>query len=72
VVGEAAILFDPENVPAITAAITTVLAHAETKATLRQRGLVRSREFSPDRTARQVLALLREVSEGRCAPRPNS
>jgi len=72
VVGEAAILFDPENVPAITAAITTVLAQAETKATLRQRGLVRSREFSPDHTARQVLALLREVSEGRCAPRPNS
>ena len=65
VVGKAAILFDPEDVAAITKAMTDVLTQPELGATLRRQGLLRSREFSLNRTAGRVLMLLQEVSEGR-------
>jgi glycosyltransferase involved in cell wall biosynthesis len=72
VVGEAAILFDPENVQAMTAAIARVLTHAELKATLRQQGLARARKFSRDATATRVLALLHEIGAGQSPKRSNS
>jgi glycosyltransferase involved in cell wall biosynthesis len=72
VVGKAAMLFDPENVQAITAAISRVLTHAELKATLRQQGLARAGKFSRDATATRVLALLREVGAGQSPKRSNS
>lgn len=62
-VGDAAILFDPENVAAITEALSRILARDELRDALRHKGLVRAREFTPDRTAGRVLALLRDVSE---------
>lgn len=64
VVGKAAILFDPEDVAAITKAMTEVLTQPDLGATLRRQGLLRSREFSLNRTAGRVLTLLQEVSEG--------
>jgi len=62
-VGNAAILFDPENVAAITEAMNRMLSRDELRGAIRQKGLVRAREFTPDRTAGRVLALLRGISE---------
>jgi len=65
VVGKAAILFDPDDVAAMTKAMTDVLTQPELGTTLRRQGLMRAKEFSPNRTAGRVLTLLQEVSEGR-------
>lgn len=61
VVGKAAILVDPENVPAMTEAMAQVLSVSDLRRTLRQSGLARAQEFSADRTSGRVLALLYEV-----------
>ncbi|HKW85989.1 MAG TPA: glycosyltransferase family 1 protein, partial [Nitrospiraceae bacterium] len=71
VVGEAAILFDPEDVAAMTKVMTDVLTHQEFRTMLRRQGLKRSREFSLNRTAGRVLTLLQEVSKGGYETRPN-
>jgi len=47
----------------ITDVMVQVLSTSKVQETLRQRGLARAREFSPQRTAERVLALLRAVSE---------
>ncbi len=61
VVGEAALLVDPGDETAITAAMVRVLSEAEVGGVLRRDGLARAGEFSLDRTAGRVLVLLREV-----------
>ena len=61
VVDKAAILVDPENVPAMTEAIAQVLSVSDLRETLRQSGLARAMEFSSDRTSGRVLALLYKV-----------
>jgi alpha-1,3-rhamnosyl/mannosyltransferase len=61
VVGEAALLVDPEHEGEMTAGMARVLSSPEVRERLRQKGLARAREFSPDRTAARVLALLGEV-----------
>jgi glycosyltransferase involved in cell wall biosynthesis len=61
VVDKAAILIDPEDVPAMTEAMAQVLTVSHLRETLRQSGLTRAREFSSDRTCGRVLALLYEV-----------
>ena len=61
VVDKAAILVDPENVPAMTEAIARVLSVSDLRETLRQSGLARAMEFSSDRTSGRVLALLYKV-----------
>jgi glycosyltransferase involved in cell wall biosynthesis len=65
VVGKAAILFDPEDVAAMTKVMTDVLTQPELGTALRRQGLMRSKEFSLNRTTGRVLTLLQEVSEGR-------
>ncbi|MFQ5946473.1 MAG: glycosyltransferase family 4 protein, partial [Anaerolineae bacterium] len=65
VVDGAALLIDPEDETSITKAMARALTASEVREELRRRGLGRAREFSPDRTAGRVLALLREVSEAR-------
>ncbi|MFQ5830305.1 MAG: glycosyltransferase family 4 protein [Candidatus Methylomirabilia bacterium] len=65
VVGEAALLVDPEDEAAITTAMSQVLTAGEIRENLRRRGLDRAHEFSPERTTGRLLALLREVSEAR-------
>lgn len=59
VVGEAAVLFDPEDVEAIAAAMTRVLRHEDEARDLARRGLARAAVFSPERTSSQVLDILR-------------
>ena len=61
VVDKAAILVDPENVPAMTEAMAQVLSVGHLREALRRSGLARALEFSVDRTAGRVLALLGEV-----------
>src|SRR5207245_5831214 len=61
VVAQAAILVDPEDVPAMSEAMAEVLTVSHLRETLRQRGLARAVEFSSERTSGRLLALLCEV-----------
>ncbi|MEN3282317.1 MAG: hypothetical protein V7607_3457 [Solirubrobacteraceae bacterium] len=56
VAGDAALLFDPEDVGAIRAAIERLLGDEAERGRLREAGLVRAREFTWERTARLTLA----------------
>jgi len=62
VVGDAALLFDPLDVPALAAALAQALGDASLQAALRPRGLARARLFSWERTAKETLAVYREVA----------
>lgn len=61
VVGDAALLFDPEDVPAMTGAMTRLLGHEAEARDLARRGLARAATFSHERTSGQVLDLLRSI-----------
>ncbi len=61
VVGSAGILVDPFKTEEITHAICTVLIDRTLHAVLRQRGLERSKRFSWNRMAREMLALYKEL-----------
>ena len=61
VVGDAAILIDPYNVTEIAQAIASVLKDEGLRDNLRTSGLVRSRLFNWDKTARETLKLYQEV-----------
>lgn len=65
VVGQAAVLFDPEDVASIVEAMERVLSQDELRERLRQQGLRRAGEFTFERSAERVLALLREVGRRR-------
>jgi glycosyltransferase involved in cell wall biosynthesis len=51
VVSDAGILFEPKDVPGLTAAMSRVLQDPQLQADLRQKGLRRAAQFSWDRTA---------------------
>jgi glycosyltransferase involved in cell wall biosynthesis len=61
VVGEAALLVDPENETAAARAMAQVLSEPAVQEDLQRRGLLRARKFSPERSSGRVVALLREV-----------
>jgi glycosyltransferase involved in cell wall biosynthesis len=63
VAGDAALLFDPEDVGAITAALESLLYDPATAERLRAAGPQRAREFSWDRAARQTLDVYRRTLE---------
>jgi glycosyltransferase involved in cell wall biosynthesis len=63
VVGDAGILIDPYNTTEIARAIASVLNNEELRESLRTSGLVRSRLFNWDKTARETLKLYQEVIE---------
>lgn len=65
VVGDAAILVDPEDEAALARAMTEVLSAPDVRERLVRQGLARAREFSPERTSARVLAVLREASARR-------
>ena len=56
VAGEAALLFDPEDVPAMRAAIERLLSDADLRAALVQRGREQAARFTWDRTAEGTVA----------------
>ncbi len=61
VVGDAAILVDPTDTEAWTAAIHRVLVEPELRVDLKKRGLARAQRFSWEETARRTLAVYRTV-----------
>jgi glycosyltransferase involved in cell wall biosynthesis len=63
IVGEAALLFDPHSVEALADALERALAEPDLRADLRNRGLLRARQFTWDATARQTLAVYQSVAE---------
>lgn len=64
VVGDAALLFDPENVSAIAEAMTIALSQQDVRERMRRRGFSRAESFTLERTAGRVVAVLREVATG--------
>jgi glycosyltransferase involved in cell wall biosynthesis len=57
----AALLVEPTDVPALVQAMERVLSDESLRATLRARGLAQAAKFSWERTARETLAVYREV-----------
>jgi glycosyltransferase involved in cell wall biosynthesis len=70
VVGDAALLVNPDEPAALTSAMERVLSSEQFAEELRQRGLIRAKAFTPDRTAGRVLELLKQVSGQRPEERP--
>lgn len=66
VAGEAALMFDPHDPPAIARALRTLLTLDEhSRARMRAAGLARAREFTWERTARATLASYARALPGR-------
>lgn len=61
VAGDAAVLFDPLDVPAMTAAMARVLTEPQLAQTLSRRGLERVRDYSWERTAEKTIDVYRQV-----------
>jgi glycosyltransferase involved in cell wall biosynthesis len=61
IAGDAALLFDPEDQPAVTAALRRVLGDEQLRRELSERGRRRAREFSWRRTATETLAAYRRA-----------
>jgi glycosyltransferase involved in cell wall biosynthesis len=66
VVGDAGLLVPPTDIEAIADAVVRVVTDRELRDTLRQRGLERARSFTWERTARETLAVYREIHEENC------
>jgi glycosyltransferase involved in cell wall biosynthesis len=62
IAGDAALLVDPLDEPAIGQAILAVLDDPALAASLRARGSARAHEFSWDRTAQTILGVLRSIA----------
>ena len=61
VAGDAALLFDPDDVGEIAAVLERLLADADLRARLSTQGLAQAARFSWTRTAEQTLAVYRNV-----------
>ena len=68
VAGDAALLVDPHDVPAIAGAIQRVLTEPGLADDLRARGAAQACRFSWERTARETLALLLSAARRRTRP----
>jgi len=63
IAGDAALRVPPDDPERIAEAIARVAGDPELRASLRERGLERSKRYSWDRCARQTLAILREAAQ---------
>ena len=63
VAGDAALYFDPTNIESIAHTLDRMLADAELRADLRERGLARASDFSWERTAQETLKVYRKALE---------
>lgn len=61
VVGEAGIMVDPQDIEAISDAITSVLTNASLREGMKQKSLDRAKAFSWEQSARQTLAVYKDV-----------
>ncbi len=64
VAGQAALTFDPEDGEAIVATLRRLLADADLREVLRQRGLARAAEFSWQRAARETWEVYERMQTG--------
>lgn len=64
VTGDAALLVDPDDADGMAKAMTQVLTDPVLASDLRARGTARAAQFSWDRTAREMVAVYKKVSEG--------
>jgi glycosyltransferase involved in cell wall biosynthesis len=62
VAGDAAILFDPEDVGSLVASNERLIGSADLRAELIERGRARAAEFSPERLAQRTLAVYETVA----------
>jgi glycosyltransferase involved in cell wall biosynthesis len=62
VVGDAAIMVDPYDVDGLAEAMHRVLTDTGLREELREKGLARARQFTWERTARETVAVYREVA----------
>ena len=62
VAGDAALMVDPSDVHALSAAITRVLADESLRWEMREKGLARAADFSWKRTAQEMLAVYRRLA----------
>ncbi len=62
VVGDAALIVDPDDVDTIASAIRRALDDADLRASLRRRGLDRAAQFSWERTAQETLRIYRMLA----------
>jgi glycosyltransferase involved in cell wall biosynthesis len=60
--GDAALLFDPEDITAIADAITSVSTDESLRATLRAKGLIRAKEFSWQKVAEENCTLYKQIA----------
>jgi len=63
VVGDAGILVDPENDEEIVEGIGTLVENSALRRDLRQRGLLRAKQFSWDQTAQKTWQVLKAAAE---------
>ena len=64
VTGDAALLVDPTDVPAMARALRDMLFDSELSGRLRESGLARAKEFQPERSAEIILQVLTQATEG--------
>ena len=62
VAGDAALLVDPTDEPALAAALDRALHDSDLRRHMVARGLERARQFTWDRVARNLLSVYREVA----------
>jgi glycosyltransferase involved in cell wall biosynthesis len=63
IAGDAALLVDPYDETNIADAMSRVASDQRVRATLIERGIVRRREFSWDRAARETLSVLERAAQ---------
>jgi glycosyltransferase involved in cell wall biosynthesis len=61
VVGDAGILVDPLDTTALASAIYQVIINTKIRKSLRQKGIIRSREFSWEKTAKKLLRVINSL-----------
>jgi glycosyltransferase involved in cell wall biosynthesis len=62
VVGDAALIVDPNDTEALTVALWRLLTDPDLRATLRAKGLARAANFSWRRAAEETMAVYRRVA----------
>lgn len=63
VVGDAALMVDPNDIGGLAAAVSNVISDESLRKSLREKGLARAAQFSWQRTAEQTLEVYKEISE---------
>ena len=71
VAGDAAIFVDPKDADDVARGMSTVVHDPQLRADLRQKGLLRAREFSWEKSARQALNVFEQVTDKRIRSHPS-